>query len=72
MDKKLIWAVRALSITPTRKNLEELEKREDLFEETLIDTKSRIYKITHQSFVKTADKGYSIVTFIDKEYPEKI
>ncbi len=72
MDKKLIWAVRAQEVTPTRKNLEELSRKEDLFDESLIDTKSRIYKITERSFNKTAEKGYSIVTFIDKEYPVKL
>ncbi len=72
MNHKLIWAVKASSITPTRKNLEELAKREDLFDSSLIDIKSKAYKIQERSFARTAEKGYSIVTFIDEEYPRKL
>lgn len=72
MDRKLIWAVKASSITPTKKNLEELAHRDDLFDESLIDVKSKAYKFQERSFARTAEKGYSIVTFIDKEYPEKL
>lgn len=72
MDRRLIWAIKSGEITPTRKRLEELCDREDLFDESKLDTKAYNYKRTVESFDKAAQMGYSVVTFIDKEYPQKL
>ncbi len=70
MEKNLIWVIKSSMITPTRKNLEELSKRDDLFDESKLNPKSRHYISAVRSFNKAAQMGYSVVTFIDKEYPE--
>ena len=68
MEKNLIWAIKSSMITPTRKNLEELSEREDLFDISKINQKSRAYVSTVRSFNKAAQMGYSIVTFLDKTH----
>ena len=72
MERSLIWAVKASKIVPSRKNLDELASREDLFDTSSIDTKSKDYIKISRSFCGTAEKGYSVVTYIDDEYPQKL
>lgn len=72
MDRQLIWAVKAQSISPTRKKLRELSKREDLFDISSIDTGSDEYKKTVLSFDKARRTGTKIITYIDNLYPEKL
>ncbi len=70
MQKTLIWMVRSSMVTPTRKNLAELSEREDLFDESLINVKGKEYSKAVRDINKAAKMGCSIVTYIDKEYPE--
>ena len=70
MDKRLIWTIKSSYVTPTRKKLEELREREDLFDTSLIDTRDKKYMRAVTSFEKALDKGYDIVTYIDDIYPE--
>jgi len=72
MDRQLIWAIKAQSISNTRKNLLELSKKQDLFDVSVIDTGSDEYKQTVISFDKARNSGVSIVTYIDKEYPARL
>ena len=72
MDRQLIWAIKSLSISNTRKKLEELSKRDDLFDISFIDTESEEYRITLNSFEKARRTGTEIVTYIDPEYPQKL
>ena len=52
------------------KNLEKLAGDAALFDETLIDAGKRSYKRTVNSFNKATKMGYSVVTYIDGEYPD--
>ncbi len=72
MDKKLIWMIKSASVSPTRKNLEELSSRKDLFDESTIDFESEYYKEAKKNYDIAQKEGYSIVTYIDKLYPEKL
>ncbi len=70
MDKRLIWAIKSSYVTPTRRKLTELSQREDLFDESLIDTRDKKYMRALANFEKALDKGYHIVTYIDDIYPQ--
>lgn len=70
MDKRLIWAIKSSYVTPTRRKLEELAAREDLFDESLIDTRDKKYMRAVANFEKALEKGYDIVTYIDDIYPQ--
>lgn len=72
MDKKLIWMIKSASVSPTRKNLEELSSRDDLFDENTVDFESEYYKEAKKNYDIAQKEGYSIVTYIDKLYPEKL
>ena len=70
MDKRLIWAIKSSYVTPTRKKLEELRAREDLFDEDLINIKDKKYTAAVNSFEKALEKDCHIVTYIDDIYPQ--
>lgn len=70
MDKRLIWAIKSSYVTPTRKKLEELRAREDLFDEDLIDIRDKKCMRAVSSFERALEKGCHIVTYIDDIYPE--
>ena len=72
MDSQLIWAVKAQSISPTRKKLRELSEREDLFDISSVDTESKEYKKTVYNFDKARKTGTKIITYIDSSYPENL
>lgn len=72
MDRRLIWAVKCADITPTRKKLSELSLREDLYDCSTINQKSRKYKNIARSFEKAAKMGYSVVTYVDDAYPKSL
>ncbi len=70
MDNTLIWMVKSSMIKPTRKNLEELRKKEDLFDFATIDKNAKEYKYALHNMEKAAQLGYSILTFADVNYPQ--
>ncbi len=72
MDKKLIWMVKSNAVSNTRKNLAELSERHDLFDEETIDFDSVYYKEAKRNYDIALNGGYTIVTYIDKLYPEKL
>lgn len=72
VDKKLIWMIKSASVSPTRKNLEDLSSRDDLFDENTVDFESEYYKEAKKNYDIAQKEGYSIVTYIDKLYPEKL
>ena len=72
MDKKLIWMVKSSLVSNSRKKLSELSEREDLFDESTIDFSSEEYIEAKRNYDIAAKNGYSIVTYIDKLYPEKL
>ncbi len=72
MDKNLIWMIKSQSVSNTRKKLAELSTRDDLFDESTIDFESEEYKEAKKNYDIAAKYGYSIVTYIDKLYPEKL
>ncbi|MBQ3021745.1 MAG: DNA-processing protein DprA [Clostridia bacterium] len=72
MDKKLIWMIKSWSISNTRKKLAELSKRKDLFDESTIDFAGEDYKEARKNYDIAVKNGYTIVTYIDKLYPEKL
>lgn len=72
MDRRLIWAIKSSYITPTRKKLDELAAREDLYDCSKIDVKNRKYRKAVKSFETAAKMGYSVVTYLDNEYPARL
>lgn len=72
MDRQLIWAVKSQSVPNTRKKLEELSQREDLFDISSIDTGSKEYKKAAAIFSRAAKTGTTIVSYIDELYPQKL
>lgn len=72
MDKSLIWAIKSANITPTRKNLDALAAREDLYDCSKLDPKNRKYRKCVSNFEKAACMGYSVVTYLDDTYPAKL
>ena len=72
MDKKLIWMVKSWSVSNTCKKLSELSLRDDLFDESTIDFASEEYKEAKKNYDRAIEKGCTIVTYIDKLYPEKL
>lgn len=72
MDKKLIWMVKSSKVSNTAKKFAELSEREDLFDESTIDFASEEYKEAKKNYDRAIEKGCSIVTYIDKHYPEKL
>jgi len=70
MDKRLIWTVKVSGITPTEKKLRELSEREDLFDISSVDIKSKQYKDAVRNFETAEKMGCSIVTYIDDLYPD--
>ncbi len=72
MDRQLIWAVKSQNISNTRKKLKELSEREDLFDISSIDIKTKEYERTVRSFDKAKRTGTHIVTYIDPEYPNSL
>ena len=72
MDKKLIWMIKSSMVSNTCKKLSELSVRDDLFDESTIDLQSEEYKEAKRNYDIAEKKGYTIVTYIDKLYPEKL
>lgn len=72
MDKRLIWSIKSSYIIPSRKNLIELSLRPDLFDETTLNPKDKKYKMAVSDFEKAQQRGISIVTFIDENYPTSL
>ena len=72
MDRQLIWAVKSQNVAHTRKQLALLSEREDLFDISSINTKSREYRNAVANFEKAERTGCSIVTYIDDLYPESL
>ena len=72
MDKKLIWMIKSWSVSNTRKKLQELSLRDDIFDESTIDFTSEDYKEAKKNYDRAIEKGCTIVTYIDKLYPEKL
>lgn len=72
MNQQLIWALKAAEITPTRKRLQELSAKEDLFDESRVKTKGYKYKRIIKSFEMAERLGYEVITYIDDNYPLKL
>lgn len=70
MDRNLIWAVKTAKKNITYKEICALMEREDLFDESTVNTKSREYLKTVKSFEKAHKMGCHVITYIDERYPE--
>lgn len=72
MDRQLIWTIKSREVRQSRKALEELFSREDLFDETLIDRDGEAYENAVNDFEMARKMGCSVVTYPDELYPEKL
>ena len=70
--KQLIWTIKSREVRQSAKALRELSEKEGLFDESSIDKGSKIYEKTMQDFEMARKMGCSVVTYIDKLYPERL
>ncbi|MBQ8807671.1 MAG: DNA-processing protein DprA, partial [Clostridia bacterium] len=70
MDRQLIWAVKSKLERNTSKKLSALAARDDLFDISTVDTKSKEYDWAVSNFEMARKMGCSVVTYIDDAYPE--
>ncbi len=70
--RQFIWTVKSRMVRQSAKALRELSEKEDLFDETAIDTASEIYEKTVQDFEMARKMGCSVVTYLDDLYPERL
>ena len=70
MDHNFIWAVKTAKKNITYKEITALKERDDLFDESTINIKSREYVRTLKSFEKAHKMGCHVITYIDERYPE--
>lgn len=70
MNRILIWLVKSGGITPSKKNLDELASRRDLFDPATVDINSKEYAKAEKELEKAEKMGCSVVIYPDKMYPE--
>lgn len=70
MDRDLIWVVKTAGKNITNKEIKALLEKEDLFDETTVNTKSREYNHAVKNFCMAHKMGCHVITYIDERYPE--
>lgn len=70
--RQFIWTIKSRMVRQSAKALRELSEKEGLFDETSIDTESKIYQKAAEDFEMARKMGCSVVTYIDDLYPEKL
>ena len=70
--RQFIWTVKSRMVRQSAKALWELSEKEELFDESSIDKGSEIYEKTMLDFEMARKMGCSVVTYIDKLYPERL
>ncbi len=70
MNRVLIWMTKTAKLTPTKKALDELLERQDLFDPATVDVKSKEYIKAEKELIKAEKMGCSIVIYPDDSYPE--
>lgn len=71
MDKRVIWAIKALSSVNSKRTLDKIADDPMLYDETNLQ-KYSAYNRVLKSFERAQKLNYSIVTYIDKNYPESL
>ena len=69
-ERKLEWVLKAFEGTPTRKRLNELADRFASGEEIRASVKDDYGASVVKSFERAEKTGCSVITFVDKEYPD--
>ncbi len=72
MKRQFIWTIKSRMVRQSAKALRDLSEKEELFDESSIDTGSEVYERTAQDFEMARKMGCSVVTYIDKLYPERL
>ena len=70
MNRVLIWMTKTAKLTPTKKALDELLERQDLFDPATVDVKSKEYIKAEKELIKAEKMGCSIVIYPDDSYPK--
>ena len=72
MNRVLVWMTKIAKTTQTKKALDELLERADLFDPDTIDTSSKEYIRAEKELKKAEKMGCSIVIYPDDTYPKSL
>lgn len=72
MNRVLIWMAKTYDLTPSKKNLDELMERSDLFNPDTVDVNSKGYIKSEKEIKKAEKAGCSIVIYPDDNYPKAL